>query len=157
MANEQSKHDIDADLLCRAVRTVLEGEQIRSGIVSLAVVDDPTIHKLNRKYLAHDYPTDVLSFRLSDADTPLEAEVIVSADTASARSADFGWQMLDELLLYVIHGMLHLAGYDDKAVSDRMIMREKEEQYLRLLGRPLPTPERSAISGEQAFKGGSSA
>ena len=155
MANEQSKHEIDSELLRRAVRMVLEGEGIRSGSVSLAIVDDPTIHKLNRQYLAHDYATDVLSFLLSEAEAPLEGEVIVSADTASARSAEFRWQILDELLLYVVHGTLHLAGFDDKAESDRVIMREKEEHYLRMLGRT-PIGEADAAGGECALEGDSS-
>ena len=156
LANEQSKHDIDAELMCRAVQTVLDGEGIRHGIVSLAVVDDPTMQTLNRKYLAHDYATDVLSFRLSDSGEPLEGEVIVSADTASTRSADFSWQMLDELLLYVIHGTLHLAGFDDQAPADRRVMREKEETYLRVLGRKTAAAERISADGERALHGGSS-
>jgi probable rRNA maturation factor len=152
LANEQTRHNIDEELVCRAVRTVLEGEQIPDVIVSLAVVDDPTIHKLNREYLGHDYATDVLSFLLSDAlpsDTsaPLEGEVIVSADTASRRAAEFGWQMQDELLLYVIHGTLHLAGFDDKTDADRAVMRAKEEQYLRSLGRTSPAAEGTASLG----------
>jgi probable rRNA maturation factor len=64
--------------------------------------------------------------------------------------------MLDELLLYVIHGTLHLAGFDDKSGSDRAIMRQKEEQYLRLLGRTMPATEGTAIDVERAFKGDSS-
>lgn len=160
LANEQTRHSIDEELVCRAARVVLEGEQIHNAIVSLAVVDDPTIHKLNREYLAHDYATDVLSFllsdpQLSDPSAPLEGEVIVSADTASRRAAEFGWQTQDELLLYVIHGTLHLAGFDDKTDSDRAVMRAKEEQYLRSLGRTIPAADGTAAGHLPVGQGGS--
>ena len=60
--------------------------------VSIAVVDDPTIHELNRRFLQHDYPTDVLSFVLEQQDGRLEGEVIVSTDTAVAQAGEYGVQ-----------------------------------------------------------------
>ena len=85
-----------------------------SARLSLAVVDDPTIHELNRRHLNHDWPTDVLSFVLEERDGHLEGEVILSADTAAAAATEVGWPAAAEQLLYVIHGMLHLVGYRDK-------------------------------------------
>jgi probable rRNA maturation factor len=81
--------------------------------------------------------------------------VIVSADTASRRAAEFGWQMQDELLLYVIHGTLHLTGFDDKTDSDRAVMRAKEEQYLRSLGRAIPAADGTAAGHLPVGQGGS--
>ena len=68
--------------------------------LSVAVVDDPTIHELNRQFLDHDYPTDVLSFLLERDGDALEGEVVVSADTRGPRRSN-GWPADDELLLYV--------------------------------------------------------
>ena len=62
------------------------------------------IHELNRRYLNHDWPTDVLSFTLDDDDDGLAGEIIVSADTATVAAERYGWKMADEILLYVIHG-----------------------------------------------------
>lgn len=134
IANEQSKHAFDADLLQAAVRVVLRGESIDTANVSVAIVDDATMHALNLKYLRHDYPTDVLSFLLSAANEALEGEVIVSADTAASEASRYAWSTADELLLYVIHGTLHLAGYDDASEVERAAMRTKEREYLTALG-----------------------
>lgn len=136
MANEQAALPIDGDLLCRAATTVLKGEQVSNAVISLAVVDDVTIHRLNRQYLSHDYPTDVLSFLLSEDEQPLEGEVIVSAETALLQASAYGWEAIDELLLYVVHGTLHLVGYDDASPESRGVMRAKENEYLASLGRP---------------------
>jgi probable rRNA maturation factor len=135
LANQQESLAVDEPLLCEAVRAVLEGEGVRSGEISLAVVDDPTIHELNRNYLEHDYPTDVLSFVLEEADDRLDGEVIVSADTALSAAPRYGWAPQDELLLYVIHGSLHLAGYLDETPEERREMRDRERTYLARFGR----------------------
>jgi probable rRNA maturation factor len=134
LTNQQAAHPIDSDRLVRAARTVLAGEGLQRGSLSLAVVDDPTIHALNRQYLQHDYPTDVLSFLLDEAPDRWAGEVIVSADTAAARAGEFGWSPQDELTLYVVHGTLHLFGYDDADEASCGRMRAREQDYLRRLG-----------------------
>ncbi len=107
---------------------------LREADVSLAIVDDPTIHRINREFLQHDYPTDVLSFLLERSADRLEGEVIASADTAIGSAARYGWAPADELLLYVIHGTLHLVGYDDLAPEPQVTMRERERDYLKHFG-----------------------
>ncbi|HQU45328.1 MAG TPA: rRNA maturation RNase YbeY [Pirellulales bacterium] len=134
ITNEQHGLTIDAARLRAAVAGVLSGEGIAEGEISLAVVDDPVIHALNRRWLDHDEPTDVLSFVLERAEGYVEGEIIVSADTARARAGEFDWSADDELLLYVVHGALHLAGYDDKEPADQETMRERERHYLRVQG-----------------------
>lgn len=134
LANRQSQHAIDSQRLVAAARLILQEEGIRRGTLSIAVVDDPTIHDLNRQYLQHDYPTDVLSFVLEQRAGFLEGEVVVSADTAATRCEAYGWSLDDELLLYVVHGTLHLAGYDDGTPPERQAMRQREEHYLARFG-----------------------
>ena len=137
VANKQNRLPINEARLADAARRVLLGEEIESGTISIAVVDDLAIHKLNRQYLAHDYPTDVLSFVLEQTAGPpasLQGEVIVSADTADTMAARIGWPPEDELLLYVIHGCLHLAGHDDQTDEAREAMRGRERFYLAELG-----------------------
>ena len=97
-------------------------------------MDDQSIHTLNRRYLGHDSPTDVLSFLLEKVDDYLEGEVIVSVQTAAARAPRYGWTTADELLLYTIHGVLHLVGYDDRQARARKRMRERESYYLTQFG-----------------------
>jgi probable rRNA maturation factor len=133
-ANQQTTHSADETRLTDAARLVLTEEGVADANLSLAVVDDPTIHALNRRYLQHDYPTDVISFVLDPGPPRLEGEVIVSADTAAAVSTRFGWKFEDELLLYVIHGTLHLVGYDDLTEAAQLQMRTAERRYLLRFG-----------------------
>ena len=151
VCNEQSALSVDADLLREAVSVVLAGESIKAATISIAIVDDPAMRELNRRYLNHDYNTDVLSFLLDD-EGDLDGEIIVSAEMATNRALEFGWSAADEMLLYVIHGTLHLTGYDDHNADDRGRMRRQEMAYLRQLGRD---PQRADPHGEsRRFAGG---
>jgi probable rRNA maturation factor len=134
VANQQLRHAVDELQLVEAARAVLRQSRFDSATISLAVVDDATIHELNRRYLDHDWPTDVLSFVLDEADGHLEGEVIISADTAASSADEVGCPAAAEQLLYVIHGMLHLIGYRDKTPSDRQRMRSAEQAMLQRFG-----------------------
>ena len=133
VANEQTL-PIDETPLRRAVRMILHDASIPEATVSLAIVDDPTIRRLNREYLRHDHATDVLSFLLEREEHRLEGEVVVSAETAERVAPQFGWSPADELLLYVIHGTLHLVDYDDQTPDERSAMRAQEQAYLARFG-----------------------
>jgi len=138
IANEQASLAIDEPQLKAAVRSVLEDSAYQTASISVAVVDDPTIHQLNRQYLQHDYPTDILSFLLDASDTHLEGELIASSETARQNAAEYGWSATDELRLYLIHGALHLVGYRDKSAEERTAMVAAEEVHLKKLGISLP-------------------
>ncbi|BBO31737.1 rRNA maturation RNase YbeY [Lacipirellula parvula] len=133
IANE-TEVAVDAERIERAVCWALDDTPYDEATVSIAIVDDETIHQLNRQFLAHDYPTDVLSFTLEDDPQQLEGEIIVSVDTARQNGAEAGWSADAELLLYVIHGTLHLAGYLDKDPEDYAEMRAAEAAVLDRLG-----------------------
>ncbi len=134
LANEQEQLRVDAERLRRAAAAILHDAGVEDGSLSIAVVDDATIHVLNRKYLDHDQPTDVLSFVLEQEGSRLEGEVIVSAETAVRTAGHLDWTADDELLLYVVHGTLHLVGHDDLQDEPRRRMRAAERQYLAQLG-----------------------
>lgn len=138
IANRQTILEIDCAEVDNAVRGILEEAGIHRATISVAVVDDPSIHEINRDFLNHDYPTDVVSFPLEWAEDYLEGEVVVSAETALLRAPEFGWRPSDELILYVVHGMLHLVGYDDHDNDDRQEMRSRERQHMQRLGRHVP-------------------
>lgn len=139
IADEQSTLTVDESQLRAAVELVLRDSSYDSGAISIAVVDDPTIHEINRQYLEHDYPTDVLSFPLEDEPPYLEGELVVSTDTATSNAAEFNWSAHHELILYVIHGTLHLVGYRDKQPADIAEMRAAEAKHLQELGIALPS------------------
>ena len=107
---------VDRGRIREVARAVLEGEGIADHEISVAFVDNPTIHRLNKRYLNHDEPTDVLSFPLSDADArKLAGELVVGVEVAKEQAERRGHDVHAELALYVIHGLLHLCGYDDKS------------------------------------------
>src|SRR5262245_4765165 len=130
LTNQQTRHAVNEQRLMAAARAVLEDSDFSSAAISVAVVDDATIHELNRRHLDHDWPTDVLSFVLEDDGSHLEGEVILSADTAASAATEIGTSPEHEQLLYVVHGMLHLVGYRDKTDEDSRQMRAAEARYL---------------------------
>lgn len=139
----QTDRPVDADRIEAAVRRVLAGLAGRPAEVSVAIVDDGAIHRLNRQFLAHDYPTDVLSFVLEDDPKQLAGEIVVSVDVAERTAAEVGWSAADELLLYVVHGALHLAGFRDQQPREAAAMRAAEAAALDGLGvRRSPRDER---------------
>lgn len=127
----------------RIVRRILEDHRFESAEISIAVVDDATISDLNRQYLGHDYETDVLSFVLEcdRRKKTLHGEVIVSAETAIRAAAEQSVSVEAEIMLYVIHGTLHLVGLDDKIQADQIEMRNAEKHYTKLLGIAYAMPE----------------
>lgn len=133
---------MDRSRMRQAARTVLESEGVTEAEISIAFVDDATIHQLNKRYLDHDEPTDVLSFPLSEAGSKkLSGELVIGAEVAKRQAEERGHDVQAEMILYVIHGLLHLCGYDDKSVADALEMRERERHYLRGLELPDIAPE----------------
>jgi probable rRNA maturation factor len=134
IANRQNRRSLAIRRLRTAIRQVLTDARCEQAAISVAIVDDPTIHQLNVRFLQHDYPTDVLSFLLSEPHEPMLGEIVVSADTAARTAQEYGWQLADELLLYAIHGTLHLVGYDDHQPQDKARMRRQERRHLKSFG-----------------------
>ncbi len=133
ISNRQSVIVPDVARMRQALAAVLEEEGVAAATINVAIVDDPTIHDLNRRFLNHDEPTDVLSFLLDDSDG-IEGDVVASAETATRSASRYGWTADDELLLYVVHGTLHLVGYDDLDAASRAKMRSREKRFLAALG-----------------------
>jgi len=197
ISNRQQVLSVDCDALQAALERTLELEHVASAVLSVSIVDNAAIHVLNRDHLAHDYPTDVISFQLdfhesgdglpdeldddddvsiadagedvevdeveeeeeiesfatesdaSDIDEKsslvsaqelrasgafLEGEIIASAEMANTVAADGRWSAQAELTLYVVHGLLHICGYDDLTPEEQHIMRSRERAILKSLG-----------------------
>lgn len=126
---------LDEDVLERLVCHVVDAEEARLVHVSLVLSDHDTVRRLNQTYLEHDYNTDVLSFSLREdlneaAETVAEGEVYVDLDTAAERHEEFDTSFEREAYRYVVHGVLHLLGYDDATEAGQQTMRDREDQYL---------------------------
>ncbi|MDH5760019.1 MAG: rRNA maturation RNase YbeY [Gemmatimonadota bacterium] len=124
----------------RAVRHVLEAEGWSEGEISLTLLDDVRIQALNRTYLAHDRPTDVISFSLGREGGPPLGDVYVGVDQARRQSAELGVPVEEELVRLAVHGTLHVLGYDhpegDERTDGEMFLRQEE-----LVGEILREPE----------------
>jgi probable rRNA maturation factor len=158
-----SDSDVDHVFVDEVIRRVLQEEKISTAKISVAIVSDAEIHRVNREFLGHDYPTDVVSFLLNDPmdakagididsqsasdvnalDNPddaaelcdfLNGELIVSFETAIREAHAHGWSPRAELLLYIVHGLLHLCGYDDLTDEARPLMRKRERELLGIWG-----------------------
>jgi probable rRNA maturation factor len=135
--NQQELVEIDYAPLKAAAKAVFEGEGVPSAKVTFAFFDNPTIHAMNLRHLNHDEPTDVLTFPYSVRGAArLEGDVAIGAHVAKAEAEERGHSVLTELCLYVIHGCLHLCGYNDKKPQDAKEMRAKEREYLAKLNLP---------------------
>jgi probable rRNA maturation factor len=139
IANRQTRR-IPRRWIRRAVVEVLEETRWRTVDISVAVVDDRSMRQLNRRFLGHDFATDVLSFPLAKIPRRgiLEGEIVVSADTAARQARRWGVPFRNELLLYVVHGMLHLVGYRDHTEGGRRRMRRGERAIFQRLQLAVP-------------------
>ena len=132
-----SSRDAHAAVPLGLMRRVAEGTlralRAPSGCFSVTFVDGRTMRRLNRRYLGHDCVTDVLSFDLRDRTGSLLGEVVVAPGVARRQARAFGEPYRRELARYVIHGLLHWAGYDDQAPADRRRMETRQEALVRRL------------------------
>ena len=92
--------------------------------ITLCLVNDPKIRGLNLKYLGEDIPTDVLAFDAT-------GDIVISTDTAIRNAAIYKTSPVYETYLYVVHGVLHLLGYDDRNPKGRKLMDNKAKTILK--------------------------
>ncbi len=119
--------------ICQAVQIAAGSQGFFRGQIGVLVTDDPTIQQINLRHLGHDYATDVISFDYHRGDAVIEGELVVSRCTAERLAAEIGWDWRSELLLYVIHGTLHICGLEDTTEDQRQQMRRAERAALRQL------------------------
>ena len=105
--------------------------ELKLPILSLDIIfiDDESLRALHKKYLNDNSLTDIITFNLGD-DSNLEGEIYISLDRAQKNADDYQVSLSNEIMRLIIHGCLHLAGYDDKSNEQREIMKKKEDYYL---------------------------
>lgn len=130
-----TRRPLDAALLRRAVRAVVEGEGMRPGEISAVYCGRRLSRRINREHLGHDWPTDTVSFPYGEGGT-VEGDFYICLDVIEENAGRFGTGFRSELLRVTIHSVLHLAGYDDHSAEERRLMTRKEDLYLRRLERP---------------------
>lgn len=123
----------DAEVTAACLAALRVGERVGLEL-SVVFVGDETLCELHERFLDDPSPTDVLTFDLSDPGEGPAGELYVSLDAAHRRAAEFGLTVDNELLLYVVHGTLHLCGFDDHDEDERRAMRAAEVRALEAVG-----------------------
>jgi probable rRNA maturation factor len=131
--------DVHTRALAALARRALSAEAVAAGSeLSVVLTDDRRIQELNREYRGTDAPTDVLSFAqaegvafaVGDAVLAPLGDVIISLDTARRQATEYGLALSDELAHLLVHGILHLLGYDHERARDAKAMRAREDAIL---------------------------
>jgi probable rRNA maturation factor len=139
---------IDAAWLERVVRRALAREGIAGAEICLLLVRDRQMATLHEEWLGIPGPTDVITFDLATGPRRhgLHGDIAVSTETALRAARELGWPPRCEVAYYVVHGLLHLAGYDDHAPTVRQAMRRRERVLMTAAGLPRP-PRRPVARG----------
>ncbi len=114
------------------LKKVAEQEEKRIGGVSIIFCSDPYLLGINREYLGHDYYTDIITFDYCEGKL-LGGDLFISIDTVRDNAAFYGTSFDNELHRVIVHGLLHLIGYDDHSDADTAAMRAAENRALALL------------------------
>ena len=136
--NLQKKIKINSRRIINLVRKVLKFEKVNKAVLSIVFVNRQKIAALNKKYLGRSYATDVLAFDLKDPRNKnkkdIQGDVIISVEQAAANARIYRTVLSDELALYIVHGILHLKGFDDHGKNETLKMRREEEKVMKHLG-----------------------
>lgn len=140
--NLQKKIPLNFSQLKKIILKILAEKKIKLADLSVVFVSAQKIAALNKKYLHRSYATDVLAFdfleeKASNKKNQICGEVIISTDAVIKNSKEFNTHIDAELALYVIHGILHLLGYDDHLPKDIQQMRLEEKRLLALIQRSI--------------------
>jgi len=113
------------------ISRVIFSENKKEGDINYIFCDDEYILEINKQYLDHDYYTDIISFDYS-VGNELHGDIFVSVDRVRENASDFNVTFDEELKRVVIHGILHYCGYKDKSEDEERIMRQKEDEKIKM-------------------------
>ncbi len=140
IANLQKHYEINKSKIRKVVKVVLNKE-VKSAKLSIAFVDNEEIKRLNERFLGSNEVTDVIAFRLNNKEDILSGEIVISVETAVEVANKKKSSVEGEIILYLVHGILHLLGYNDNNKKNATIMHEKESKILAFLGYNVPEVE----------------
>jgi len=137
--NKQTKHKITLKTVRKKAKAILSALDCPEGDLSILIVDDPQIEILNRQYLHREGPTNVIAFPMREGEfahinPQLLGDVVISADTAWREGHESQTSLEDRFTQLLVHGILHLLGYDhENSEEEAQDMEEKSKQLLTLL------------------------
>ena len=116
----------------KIINEVIEKEHKIPGDLNLIITNDENLRKINIQFLEHDFNTDVITFNYNSGNV-INGEIYISIETVQKNSINYNVSLKYEVLHVIIHGILHLTGYDDKTEEQRLIMRRMEDMWLSLI------------------------
>ena len=114
------------------IKSLCLKENKKLGFINCIFCSDEYLGEINKKYLGHDYYTDIITFDHKDTEDNVEGDLYISSERIKENAKNFGVKTEEELIRVVIHGVLHLIGYKDKSKKEKMIMTQKENKYISL-------------------------
>ncbi len=128
--NEDTKFQLkNRNLLKKWINEVILSESFKPGDINFIFTSDKYLLEINKQYLSHNYFTDIITFNYCENNN-VNGDIYISVDTIKNNSTRFSVTFLQELHRVMVHGILHLLGYDDHSDEEKLIMREKENYYL---------------------------
>ncbi|MFN3316359.1 MAG: rRNA maturation RNase YbeY [Raineya sp.] len=115
------------------VKNIIEQEKHSLAELNFIFCDDAYLHQINMEYLQHDTYTDIITFDNSEQDTRIESDIFISIERVRENAEKLKVTFEQELHRVMIHGVLHLLGYQDKTLKEKAQMRAKEDSCLNLL------------------------
>ena len=130
----QADKEVDQALLCKGVERVLQDEGCPAEQIDLIFLSADELRDMKHQFFDRSVYTDVITFNLNDDNQALEGEIYLSAEIIRQNAKSFATDFSHELLRVVIHGCLHLCGYEDSTPNEKEEMTLKEDHYLDLMG-----------------------
>ena len=114
------------------IQSIFKKEKTKAQFINIIFCSDEFLLNINKQYLNHDYPTDIITFEISKDLNGISAEIYISVDSVTRNTIDYQSTKKNELHRVIFHGILHLCGYKDKTKEEIALMRSKEDKYLNL-------------------------
>ena len=133
----ETKKDLEyIETMQKLIDYALKHENLENVLFNVIIVDNEYIHKLNKEYRGVDRPTDVISFALEEVENDIRilGDIYISIDKVYEQAKEYGHSNLREICFLMIHGFLHLLGYDHMKLEDEKVMFAKQEEILNGFG-----------------------
>lgn len=124
-------NDLDEAKISKWLTQCVDSEGFNLGDINYIFCNDAYLLNINKTYLNHDYLTDIITFNYNENQT-INSDLFISIDRVIDNAKSFGTPLEQERNRVIIHGLLHLVGYDDKSPEEQAVMRAKEDFYLAL-------------------------
>lgn len=121
-------------LIFNTLDKLLRKEKYKKGEINFIFCSDPYLKSINKKFLQHNYFTDIITFDYTTGGV-VSGDIYISVDRVKDNAKTYSTSFNNELARVIFHGVLHLCGYKDKSPKDAKTMREKEDYYLSLLAK----------------------